>query len=82
MCVIESEFHKVVGKYCLESVGFMLKKIILTPYRGVKYYLKEFIRRRPHARELFNHHRSSLRNVIGRTFVVLKKKILHHWSWH
>jgi len=47
----------------------------MTPYKGVRYHLKEFTRRGPqNPRELFNHRHSSLRNVIERTFGVLKKR--------
>ena len=53
----------------------MLKRNIITPYRGVRYHLKEYSRRGPqNAKELFNHRHSSLRNVIERTFGVLKKR--------
>ncbi|XP_014492739.1 protein ALP1-like [Vigna radiata var. radiata] len=63
------------GKYYLGDAGFMLKSTVLTPYRGVRYHLKEYTRRGPqNARELFNHQHSSLRNVIERTFGVLKKR--------
>ncbi|XP_052736349.1 uncharacterized protein LOC128197745 [Vigna angularis] len=67
------------GKYYLGDAGFMLKSTVLTPYRGVRYHLKEFTRTGPqNARELFNHRHSSLRTVIERTFGVLKKR--HHSS--
>ncbi|XP_068487124.1 uncharacterized protein [Phaseolus vulgaris] len=63
------------GKYYLGDAGFMLKRNIITPYRGVRYHLKEYSRRGPqNAKELFNHRHSSLRNVIERTFGVLKKR--------
>ncbi|XP_047147356.1 putative nuclease HARBI1 [Vigna umbellata] len=63
------------GKYYLGDAGFMLKSTVLTPYRGVRYHLKEFTRTgSQNARELFNHRHSSLRNVIERTFGVLKKR--------
>ncbi|XP_017416565.1 uncharacterized protein LOC108327362 [Vigna angularis] len=63
------------GKYYLGDAGFMLKSTILTPYRGVRYHIKEYTRRGPqNPRELFNHRHSSLRNVIERTFGVLKKR--------
>ncbi|KAL2339778.1 hypothetical protein Fmac_007718 [Flemingia macrophylla] len=63
------------GKYYLGDAGFMLKGQIITPYRGVRYHLKEYFRRGPqNPRELFNHRHSLLRNVIERTFGVLKKR--------
>ena len=64
-----------VGKYYLGDAGFMLKRQILTPYRGVRYHLKEYSARGPqNAKELFNHRHASLRNVIERTFGVVKKR--------
>ncbi|XLU81807.1 hypothetical protein S245_005227, partial [Arachis hypogaea] len=49
--------------------GFMLKSGILTPYRGVRYHLKEYLVREPqNLKELFNHRHSSLRNIIERCF--------------
>jgi len=51
----------------------MLKPNIITPYSGVRYHLKEYSRRGPqNAKELFNLRHSSLRNVIERTFGILK----------
>ncbi|XP_068483377.1 uncharacterized protein [Phaseolus vulgaris] len=62
-------------KFTYVLAGFMLKRNIITPYRGVRYHLKEYSRRGPqNAKELFNHRHSSLRNVIERTFGVLKKR--------
>jgi len=53
----------------------MLKAQILTSYRGVRYHLKEYSRRgTQNAWDLFNHRYSPLRNVIERTFSVLKKR--------
>lgn len=65
------------GKYWLGDAGYALSKWVLTPYRGVRYHLKEF--QDPHPKpmnkeELFNLRHSSLRNVIERTFGVLKKR--------
>ncbi|XP_047180635.1 protein ALP1-like [Vigna umbellata] len=61
------------GKYYLGDAGFMLKTTVMTPYRGVRYHLKELTRRgAQNLRKLFNHRHSSLRNVIERTFGVLK----------
>ncbi|KAK2402996.1 hypothetical protein QL285_052472 [Trifolium repens] len=63
------------GKYYLGDAGFMLKRGVLTPYRGVRYHLKEYSTRGPqNFKELFNHRRASLRNVIERCFGVLKKR--------
>ncbi|XP_068497479.1 uncharacterized protein [Phaseolus vulgaris] len=70
------------GKYYLGDAGFMLKRNIITPYRGVRYHLKEYSRRGPqNAKEFFNHRHSSLRNVIERTFGVLKKRFPIIASW-
>lgn len=53
----------------------MLKRGVLTPYRGVRYHLKEYsIRSLQNSKELFNHRHASLRNVIERCFGVLKKR--------
>lgn len=47
----------------------------MTPYRGVRYHLKEYSARAPeNARELFNLRHASLRNAIERAFGVLKKR--------
>lgn len=53
----------------------MLKSGLITPYRNVRYHLKEYSGNPPrNARELFNHRHSSLRNAIERAFGVLKKR--------
>ncbi|KAI9181141.1 hypothetical protein LWI28_011878 [Acer negundo] len=53
----------------------MLRSGLLTPYRGVRYHLKEYSARAPEdAQELFNHRHAALHNVIERTFGVLKKR--------
>ena len=50
----------------------------VTPYRGVRYHLKEFQAGNAggprNAKELFNLKHSSLRNVVERCFGVLKKR--------
>ena len=47
----------------------------MVSYRGVRYHLKEYSTRGlQNAEEIFNHWHSSLRNVIERTFGVLKKR--------
>ncbi|CAL5435434.1 unnamed protein product [Camellia sinensis] len=71
-------------KHYLVDVGYTHMPGYVAPYHGKKYHLQEFNRRRryhgPH--ELFNHRHSSLRNVIERTFGVLKQRfpLLRHMS--
>ena len=63
-----------VGKYYLGDAGYGNKNGILSPYRSVRYHLKEFSDRPPeNAQELFNLRHSSLRTTIARGFGVLKK---------
>jgi hypothetical protein len=65
------------GKYYLGDAGYALSSSCLTPYRGVRYHLKEWEsgERRPQSpQELFNLRHSSLRNVIERSFGVVKKR--------
>ena len=65
----------ILGKYYLADAGFGLKGEFITPYRGVRYHLKEYSRNSPKdIRELFNLRHSSLRNAIERAFGVLKKR--------
>lgn len=53
----------------------MLTGGLITPYRGVRYHLKEYSSRGPeNAQELFNLRHASLRNAIERAFGVLKKR--------
>ncbi|XLT10145.1 hypothetical protein HN51_055938, partial [Arachis hypogaea] len=62
-------------KFYLGDAGFMLKHGLITPYRSVKYHLKEYARRDPeNKKKLFNLRHASLRNVIERSFGVLKKR--------
>ncbi|XP_047151803.1 putative nuclease HARBI1 [Vigna umbellata] len=73
--ILKNALDRDDPKVYLGDAGFMLKSTVMTPYRGVRYHLKEFTHRGPqNARELFNHIHSSLRNVIERTFGVLKKR--------
>jgi hypothetical protein len=65
------------GKYLLGDAGFANCDTCLTPYRGVRYHLKEWAkgRRRPQTKEeLFNLRHSKLRNVVERTFGVIKSR--------
>ncbi|CAL1402175.1 unnamed protein product [Linum trigynum] len=63
------------GKFYLGDGGLMLRASLLTPYRRVRYHLKEYSRNAPkNEKELFNHRHASLRNSIERCFGVLKKR--------
>ena len=65
----------MIGKYYLVDAGYMLRSGLITPYRGVRYHLKEYSKSGPKTyQELFNLRHASLRNVIERTFGVLKKR--------
>ncbi|KAE8726869.1 putative ripening-related protein 6-like [Hibiscus syriacus] len=62
------------GKYYLADAGYGIRNGIISPYRGVRYHLKEFSNHRPeNAKELFNLRHSSLRTTVERVFGILKK---------
>ncbi|KAK5846540.1 hypothetical protein PVK06_002832 [Gossypium arboreum] len=62
------------GKYYLADAGYGIRNGYITPYRGVRYHLKEFSAQGlENAKELFNLHHSSLRTTIERVFGILKK---------
>jgi hypothetical protein len=64
-------------KYWLGDAGYRNSEYIMSPYRGVRYHLKEQRQAdlRPNtAKELFNLRYTSLRNVIERIFGVVKRK--------
>jgi len=65
-----------VGKYYLVDSGYPNRLGYLAPYKGTKYHLQDF-RDGPEPQrkeELFNYTHSSLRNVIEKSFGVLKMK--------
>ncbi|CAI9260811.1 unnamed protein product [Lactuca saligna] len=63
------------GRYYLVDAGLPHSTILMAPYRGVRYHLKEYSTRAPqNARELFNLRHASLRNAIERAFGVLKRR--------
>ena len=65
------------GKFYLADAGYALSRLTLTPYRGVRYHLKEWGRgnQRPaDYKELFNLRHSALRNVVERIFGIMKKR--------
>jgi hypothetical protein len=66
------------GKYWLGDAGYSYTEFILAPYRGTRYYLKEFeaIGLRPrNAKELFNLRYIALRNIIERIFWYYEKEV-------
>ncbi|MFQ6663134.1 hypothetical protein Gotur_030769, partial [Gossypium turneri] len=57
------------GKYYLADAGYGIRIGCITPYRGVRYHLKEFTAKGPeNAKELFNLHHSSLRITVERLY--------------
>ncbi|XP_026451601.1 putative Peroxidase 48 [Papaver somniferum] len=62
-------------KFYLADAGFANMPQFITPYRGVRYHLKEFGGNRPKcAKELFNLRHASLRNAIERAIDILKRR--------
>ncbi|GFP91248.1 putative nuclease harbi1 [Phtheirospermum japonicum] len=65
------------GKYFLVDAGYTNYAGFLAPYRQTRYHLKEFNSSGSEARsapEMFNHRHARLRNVIERSFGVLKSR--------
>ncbi|KAL6571159.1 hypothetical protein OROHE_002802 [Orobanche hederae] len=61
------------GKYYLVDGGYGIRKGFISPYRGVRYHLKEYSNHEPaNQEELFNLRHSSIRATIERAFGVLK----------
>ena len=70
-------FSTPAGKFRLGDAGYSLSLQLLTPYRGIRYHLKEWMfgdRAPQNKEELFNLRHSSLRNVVERTFGVVQKR--------
>ncbi|XP_075079936.1 uncharacterized protein LOC107805043 [Nicotiana tabacum] len=71
---LEKKKREGAGKYYLVD-ALMLRSGLIMPYRGERYYLKEYSRNSSRGpRELFNLRHASLRNAIKRAFGVLKKR--------
>ena len=65
------------NRYYLGDAGYALSRYVLTPYRGVRYHLKEFSLgsdKPQNKEELFNLRHASLRNVVERIYGVVKKR--------
>lgn len=69
--------------FLLGDAGYALSDRVLTPFRGVRYHLKEFgpaCSKPRNEKEIFNLKHSRSRNVIERTIGILKRRwrILRH----
>jgi hypothetical protein len=67
----------VSGKYYLVDSGYSNKEGFIAPYQGVRYHIHEYRggNQLPrNAKELFNHRHACLRNVMQRSFDVLKTR--------
>ncbi|KAJ3683127.1 hypothetical protein LUZ60_013354 [Juncus effusus] len=63
------------GKYYLADAGYLTRPGFISPFRGVRYHLKEFSNNLPLTdKDLFNHRHSSLRTTIERAFGALKNR--------
>ncbi|KAI7933921.1 hypothetical protein MJO29_016635 [Puccinia striiformis f. sp. tritici] len=79
--VIADAFNKGLsipeGQFYLADAGYALQKGLITPFRGVRYHLKEQATcslKPANPKELFNLRHASLRNVVERIFGCLKSK--------
>ncbi|PKA53113.1 hypothetical protein AXF42_Ash019021 [Apostasia shenzhenica] len=67
-----------VGKYYLVNLGYANTSKFLAPYRKMLYHIGEFrgqnARRYRNKGEKFNHRHACLRNVIERSFGILKRR--------
>lgn len=71
-------FHTPTGVFDLGDTGYGLTMEVLTPYRGVRYHLREWSKtqngRPQNYKEYYNLRHAQARNVIERAFGVLKKR--------
>ncbi|KAL1567733.1 protein ANTAGONIST OF LIKE HETEROCHROMATIN PROTEIN 1-like [Salvia divinorum] len=73
----EDGLHVPRGNYFLCDNGYANSEGFLTPYKGVRYHLKEWgvgAQRPQNAHELFNLRHTKARNIIERAFDVLKMR--------
>ena len=77
-------FCIIVGMYYLCDVAYTHTRGFMCPYKGTRYWLSDFSRdgQARDKKEKFNHAHARLRNVIERTFGVLKNRfaILHRMA--
>ena len=80
--VIEVHGERVATLFLGDAI-YGLSERIMTPFRGIRYHLKEWEGKRPeNAHEMYNLQHAKLRNVIERTIGLLKRrwKILREQS--
>jgi DDE superfamily endonuclease len=73
-------FQVPQDRFYLADLGYANTRNFITPYRNHPYWLATFRRRSRASRyqspeDLFNHKHAQLRNIVERTFGVLKKKV-------
>ncbi|KAJ3686746.1 hypothetical protein LUZ61_015910 [Rhynchospora tenuis] len=74
---VQDGFIVPPGRYYLVDGGYANTRQFLSPYRGVAYHLSRFRQgQRHYARpeELFNHRHAQLRNIVEKTFGILKSR--------
>ncbi|KAJ1693176.1 hypothetical protein LUZ63_009874 [Rhynchospora breviuscula] len=78
---VEDGFVVPTGRYYLVDGGYANTPQFLSPYRATLYHLASFRNRRRGGRnhygcaeELFNHKHSQLRNIVEKTFGILKSR--------
>jgi hypothetical protein len=72
--VIELHGERIVTYFLVDAI-FGLEERLMTPYRGIRYHLKEWEGKQPqNSQELFNLQHAKLRNVIERAFGILKRR--------
>ena len=70
-------FEALPGRYYVADAGYSNTPMTLTPYRGVRYHLREQAQanmRPQNAKELFNLRHAALRNVVERTIGIFKNR--------
>ena len=87
MTLVTKLYFYIIGNYYLCDGGYTNGKGFLSPYRGYRYWLKDWRGDNPSPRckeELFNMRHARARNVIERAFGLLKGRwgILRSPSWY
>ncbi|KAJ1692918.1 hypothetical protein LUZ63_009616 [Rhynchospora breviuscula] len=74
---IEDGFIVPPGRYYLVDGGYANTRQFLSPYRGIAYHLARFRQGQQQygcPEELFNHRHAQLRNIVEKTFGILKSR--------